>query len=73
MRLPGRLDGLARRVSSGTGLQELLGLGHRVEALEEAVAENAALLEPLAEQVTRLERSLVEPMEHHLDQVRSQR
>lgn len=70
MRLPGRLDGVARRVAAGTGLAEVRHVQHRVESLEVAVAENTALAEPLAEQVTALEQALVVPLEHRVRQVR---
>lgn len=63
MRIPRRLDGLARRAAAGTGLEEVLRLAQRVESLEVAVAENALLQEPLTAQVAALEESLVTPLE----------
>ena len=55
---------LARRIVAGIGLDEVIELRNRVDALEEAVAENAALEEPLEERVADLERRLVAPLEH---------
>ena len=62
-RLPGPRD-LARRAAAGVGLDDLIHLKRRVDALAEAVEENAALAEPLAARVTGLEQSLVAPLEH---------
>ena len=70
MRLPARLEGVAQRVSAGTGLAELRPLQSRIESLEVAVAENTALADPLGEQVTALEQALVVPLEHRVRQVR---
>lgn len=71
MRIPGRLEGVARRVATGTGLEEVLRLQRRVESLEVAVAENSALAEPLEAQVAALEQALVMPLEHRVRQVRN--
>jgi hypothetical protein len=62
---------LARRVAAGVGLEELLRLQRRVDALAEAVGENTALAAPLAERVTALERSLVAPLERRQEARRS--
>ena len=70
MRSSGRLEGVARRIAAGTGLEEVLRLRRRVESLEVAVAENSALAEPLEAQVTALEQSLVVALEHRVRQVR---
>lgn len=55
---------LARRVAAGIGLDEVIELRRRVDELAEAVAENAALEEPLKERVADLERALIGPLEH---------
>ncbi|GEP38752.1 hypothetical protein NPS01_24150 [Nocardioides psychrotolerans] len=70
MRSSGRLQGVARRIAAGTGLEEVLRLRRRVESLEVAVAENSALAEPLEAQVAALEQSLVVALEHRVRQVR---
>ena len=55
---------VARRVAAGVGLEEVIHLERRVDALAEAVDENARLAEPLEALVAGLERSLVAPLEH---------
>lgn len=72
VRVPGRLDGVVRRVAAGTGLEEVLRLQRRIESLEVAVAENTALAEPLEAQVAALEQALVGSLEHRSRQVRKQ-
>ena len=69
-KLGGRLEGVARRVAAGTGLEEVLRLQRRVESLEVAVAENTTLAEPLTAQVAALEQALVVSLEHRVRQVR---
>ena len=54
---------VARRVVAGIGLDEVLHLQRRVDELEVAAAENAALAVPLAAKLTELERALVGPLE----------
>jgi len=54
---------VARRVASGVGLDEVIRLGRRVDALAESVAENTLLEGPLTDLVAGLERSLVGPLE----------
>lgn len=66
LKVPGRLDGAARRMAAGTGLEEVLRLQRRVADLEEAVAENTLLAEPLTAQVSALEQALVGPLEHRV-------
>lgn len=73
LKVPGRLDGVARRMAAGTGLEEVLRLQRRVDDLEEAVAENTLLAEPLAAQVTALEQALVGPLEHRVRLLRRRR
>lgn len=73
MKVPARLDGVARRMAAGTGLEEVLRLQRRVEDLEEAVAENTLLADPLAAQVTALEQALVDPLEHRVRLLRRRR
>lgn len=73
LKVPARLDGVARRMAAGTGLEEVLRLQRRVEDLEEAVAENTLLAEPLAAQVTALEQALVGPLEHRTRLLRRRR
>jgi hypothetical protein len=62
-RVAGRGRQLAWRVAAGTGLDEVIHLGRRVDVVAEAVAENAALEIPLAACVSELERRLVAPLE----------
>ncbi|MEO5852558.1 MAG: hypothetical protein ABIQ15_08600 [Nocardioides sp.] len=50
---------LARRVAIGIGLADVRDLEDRLAGVIEAADENTALERPLAEQVTRLEQSLV--------------
>lgn len=66
MRAPRRADDLARRIAAGTGIEDVLRLQRRVDALAESVAENAALEGPLTARVTELELALIEPLEHRL-------
>ncbi|MFA6576693.1 MAG: hypothetical protein WCS84_14825 [Nocardioides sp.] len=73
LKVPGRFDGVARRMAAGTGLEEVLRLQRRVEDLEEAVAENTALAEPLTAQVTALEQALVGPLTHRVRLLRRPR
>jgi len=73
VKVPARLDGVARRMAAGTGLEEVLRLQRRVEDLEEAVAENSALAGPLAAQVAALEQALVAPLEHRVRLLRRRR
>ncbi|GEP36312.1 hypothetical protein NSZ01_40800 [Nocardioides szechwanensis] len=73
LKVPARLDGVARRMAAGTGLEEVLRLQRRVEDLEEAVAENTLLADPLAAQVTALEQALVGPLEHRTRLLRRRR
>lgn len=73
MKVPARLDGVARRMAAGTGLEEVLRLQRRVDDLEEAVAENTLLAEPLTAQVTALEQALVGPLEHRVRLLRRRR
>ncbi len=73
LKVPGRLDGVARRMAAGTGLEEVLRLQRRVNDLEEAVAENTLLAEPLTAQVTALEQALVRPLEHRVRLLRRRR
>lgn len=73
MRVPARLDGVARRMAAGTGLEEVLRLRRRVEDLEEAVAENTLLAGPLEAQVTALEQALVGPLRHRTRLLRRHR
>lgn len=73
LKVPARLDGVARRMAAGTGLEEVLRLQRRVEDLEEAVAENSLLAGPLAAQVTALEQALVGPLEHRVRLLRRSR
>ena len=54
---------VARRVAAGVGLDDVIRLGRRVDALAESVAENTLLEGPLTELVAGLERSLVGPLE----------
>jgi hypothetical protein len=54
---------VARRVAAGVGLEEVIHLERRVDALAEGVAENAVLAGPLEVLVAGLERSLVTPLE----------
>ncbi len=57
----GRLrDGVRRRVSDATGLDEVADLTATVDSLEVAVAENRALEVPLAALVDDLEREVAE-------------
>jgi uncharacterized coiled-coil protein SlyX len=60
-------------MAAGTGLEEVLRLQRRVEDLEEAVAENTLLVDPLAAQVTALEQALVDPLEHRVRLLRRRR
>ena len=73
MKVPARLDGVARRMASGTGLEEVLRLQRRVEDLEEAVAENSKLAGPLTAQVAALEQALVGPLEQRVRMLRRHR
>ncbi|MDP2775630.1 MAG: hypothetical protein Q8O61_18905 [Nocardioides sp.] len=77
LRVPARLDGVARRMAAGTGLEEVLRLQRRVEDLEEAVAENTLLAEGVADsltaQVTALEQALVGPLQHRVRLLRRRR
>ncbi len=68
MRAPGRgvPRELARRVAVGTGLDEIVHLGRRVDVLTESVAENTALALALTGRVEELERLLVGPLEARL-------
>lgn len=50
---------LIHRVATGTGLAEIRTLETRLDTVAGALAENDALAEPLADQVTRLEQALV--------------
>ena len=54
---------VARRVAAGVGLDDVIRLGRRVDALAESVAENTLLEGPLTDLVAGLERSLVGPLE----------
>jgi hypothetical protein len=54
---------VARRVAAGVGLDDVIRLGRRVDALADSVAENARLEGPLTDLVAGLERSLVGPLE----------
>lgn len=54
---------VARRVAAGVGLEDVIRLQRRVDALAESVAENTLLEAPLTDLVTGLERSLVGPLE----------
>lgn len=54
---------VARRVAAGVGLDDVIRLGRRVDALAESVAENTLLEGPLTDLVAGLERSLVDPLE----------
>ena len=60
-----RYDAVLARVAAGTGVHDVLALQEQVEALAEAVAENAALEVGLVDRVGSLERSLVAVIEHH--------
>ncbi|WP_372728867.1 hypothetical protein [Nocardioides sp.] len=62
-RVVGRGRELARRVASGTGILDVVHLARRVDELEVAIAENAALAEPLERRVAELEQQLVGPLE----------
>lgn len=66
-----RAKDLARRVAAGIGLDEVIELRRRVDDLAEAVAENAALEEPLKARVADLERALIGPLEHRRRLLRS--
>lgn len=50
---------LARRVAIGIGLADVRDLEERLASVVEAADENTVLARPLAEQVARLEQSLV--------------
>jgi hypothetical protein len=67
--MAGRGRDLARRVAAGTGVDELVHLRRRVDALVESVAENRALQAPLTARVAELERRLVGPLEERLRQL----
>ena len=54
---------VARRVAAGVGLEEVIRLQRRVDALAESVAENTLLEGSLTDLVAGLERSLVGPLE----------
>lgn len=54
---------VARRVAAGVGLEDVIRLQRRVDAVAESVAENALLEGPLTDLVAGLERSLVAPLE----------
>lgn len=58
-----RFDAVKARVASGTGHEELLRLGERLELVEEAADENALLAQRLTDQVRDLERLLIGPLE----------
>jgi hypothetical protein len=65
-RIAGRGKDLARRAAAGTGLEEVIHLERRVDALAESVAENRALEDRLTARVADLERLLVGPLEDRL-------
>lgn len=60
---------VARRVAAGVGLEDVIRLGRRVDALAESVAENTLLEGPLTDLVAGLERSLVDPLERRQEQL----
>ena len=60
---------VARRVAAGVGLDDVIRLGRRVDALAESVAENTLLEGPLTDLVAGLERSLVGPLERRQRQL----
>ena len=60
---------VARRAAAGVGLDDVIRLGRRVDALAESVAENTRLEGPLTDLVAGLERSLVAPLERRQAQL----
>lgn len=56
----------ARRVATGIGLREVLGLERAVDAVAEGVEENAALEVPLGRRIAELEQALAPLLEHRL-------
>lgn len=62
-RVVGRGKQVVWRVAAGTGLDEVVQLGRRVDTVAGAVAENAALALPLTARVSDLERRLVGPLQ----------
>lgn len=69
---PGLLRTTYRRLRSASGIADLPALETRVDDLEVAVAEDAALAAPLTELVARVEASLV-PLLEKVEENRSRR
>lgn len=63
---PRPADHLRQRLAAGIGLAELDELEPRLARLEEAVAENTRLAQPLARHVGRLEEALLPALENTL-------